>query len=49
MSPAVAGLEVGAQALEVGHKLLFRDELLVDGALDEGGSSGVPGVERMPS
>ena len=47
--PAVAGLDVGAQALGTGHKLLFGDELHVDGALDEVGSYLVPRVERMPS
>ena len=31
--PAVAGLDVGAQALEVGHKLLLGDELPVDDAV----------------
>ena len=49
VSPAVAGLEVGAQALEVGHKLLLGDKLLVGGVRDEVGSISVPRVERMPS
>ena len=33
MSPAVAGLEIGAQARGVGHKLLLGDELPVADAV----------------
>ena len=46
--PAVA-IADGSRALGTGHKLLFGDELLVDGASGAVGSYLVPRVERMPS